>query len=198
MGFLADYAVNSGVLLVAQLALGLILPIGEFGTLRLARVAMLPLVNLVTGVRSLMLGRLAESEQQPSAARNLAVRVGWAFGISMFAYGFVVRFMPVSWGEALFGPNWADARTLVGVVALGEVFRFAATPAVDVVRVFGTPRQLVRTRLWTSLSMVAMNLIAATVAGAEGVVWGSLVVAVITARIWWGLALRLTAPAPTA
>jgi len=192
VGFLADYLVSTGVIIVADLALGLILPLAEYGALRLARLGISPLVNLIAGVRSLMLGRLAESAGSPRTVRRVAVSVGRMFALAMVMYGLLLTLMPVWVGEALFGSAWDGASAYVGVLALGEVFNFSLIPAVDVVRVLGTPRQLVRTRMWTAGVLVVVSLAFGALYGAEGVVWASLAVRVVSAYVWWSLAMRLT------
>jgi O-antigen/teichoic acid export membrane protein len=114
------------------------------------------------------------------------------FALAMTLYGLVLTLMPDEIGEALFGSAWASASAYVGVLVVGEVFNFSLIPAVDVVRVLGTPRQLVRTRMWTTGVLVVASLGFGALYGAEGVIWASLVVRVVSAYVWWSLAMRLT------
>ena len=183
--FLADYSVNSGVSLVSFLILGFFMPLAEYGALRLARTAMTPPGNVMAGVRSLMLGRIAETRSDPRSARRLRARVAPSFAAFASVYGAVVLLMPVSAGERLFGGNWAVARPLVLAVALGEVARFAAQPSIDIVRVLGTPSELLRTRLVSSGGSVLAVLGGGYFWGSEGVVWGGAIVMTTIGILWW-------------
>ena len=194
LSFLADYIVHTGVTLMSFLALGFVMPLAEYGALRLARVSMNPPGNVLAGVRSLLLGRLGESSRDRVATRRLRATASPSFAGFVLVYGLAVVFMPESVGQRLFGDTWADARPLVLAVALAEALRFAALPSMDIVRVFGSARELLGTRLVSSAGSVAAILVGGVFWGASGVVWATALVMAMLVGLWWRQSTKVTSP----
>jgi O-antigen/teichoic acid export membrane protein len=192
LSFLADYIVHTGVTLMSFLALGFFMPLAEYGALRLARVTMSPPGNVLAGVRSLLLGRLGESSRNRAATRRLRATASPSLAGFVLAYGLVVLAMPESVGERLFGDTWAGARPLVLAVALAEALRFAALPSMDIVRVFGTARELLGAQAVSSAASVAAILIGGIFWGASGVVWATAAVMTMLVGLWWWQSTNVT------
>lgn len=189
--FVADYGLNTGAVLLSHLTLASVLPIAEFGALRLALMSVTPPTNLLAGFRSLMLGRLGENHDAPRPMRIFAGRVAVAFAALTGFYGAALVVTPVRFGELAFGEVWGDARPLVAAVALGELFRFASVPAIDLVRIFGTASALVRTRMVTSAASVLAILLGGLLFG-TGLVWVTAAVWTLASALWWWQAVRAT------
>ena len=60
-------------------------------------------------------------------------------------YGIGLVLLPDRWGSELFGQTWAEAMGPVGILAAGEAVRLGSFAAIDVVKVLGSPMDLVRT-----------------------------------------------------
>jgi hypothetical protein len=101
------------------------------------------------------------------------------------AYGAVIVSMPRSWGSEVFGANWAEASTLVAIVAVDEMLRMGTFAAIDLVKVLGAPMDLVRTRLGTAIGRLSGLLVGAAVAGPRGAAIGGVLGAVVMAITWW-------------
>ena len=129
------------------------------------------------------LSRLAESGGRAVAARRVR-RYAPMFGSAAALYGAGVALLPASVGVAIFGEIWRDARELVPFVAAGEVFRVTTFPLMDVMKVYGAPTVLVRTRVVTSATVVLGMLAGGAVDGARGAVIGYAVAAVVNAMLW--------------
>ena len=184
-GFVADFVVSTGMLQGSFILLSVILPIEDFAALRVAAVSVSPLANLLAGVRVLTLAHLASLRRQPGRARRRAA--GFALGLTppAFAYGLVLVLLPATWGAELFGETWADARVLVGFLAAAEVLRLSAFAAVDLIKVIGSPADLVRTRLVSSVILVAGLLVGALVAGAHGAAVSTALSYLVATILWW-------------
>lgn len=191
LGFLGDFLVSTGIVQVSFLILGeLVLSLSEFGSFRLAFVALSPLANLLTGVRSLVLARLAGTGSDRALAFKRARGAVPVFVATAAIYGTMVSLLPTSLGELAFGDGWSSARSLVVAVAIGETFRLAAFPAIDFVKVFGEPGSLVRTRLASSSFVVLGILGGGVIGGAQAAVWGTAAAMALATAFWWRGATR--------
>jgi hypothetical protein len=192
-GFLADFLVASGMWQGAFLLLGVLMTLEELGALRVALVAVSPLANLLAGVRALSLGHLSGLRKQPSRALRRAAQIGLALGAAAAVYGTALVLLPDRWGSELFGDTWAEAASLVGIVALAEVIRLPTFAAIDLVKVLGRPVELVRTRLTGGVGVIAGLLAGGIAAGPRGAAMGTAVGYVWNELIWWrqGRALGL-------
>lgn len=185
-GFVGDYLVSKGVVQTSFLLLAVIIPLAEFGSFRLAFVSVSPLANVTAGVRLLTLARLAEPGMDRTHASRTARRVVPLFVAFAAAYGAVVMLVPMSVGLEVFGSTWAEARSLVPVVVLGEALRLATFPAIDLLRVFESPGILVGTRATVSAVVAGAILGGGLVAGSLGAAWGTAAGMAAATVIWWG------------
>ena len=185
LGFLGDFTISTGVIQASFLVLGATLPLAQFGTFRLAFVSVSPLANVMAGVRSLTLARLAEVDQDRARAASLARRAAIVFATFATTYGLVLGLLPAAAGVAVFGSTWRAARHLVAFVALGEVFRMGTLPAIDLLKVVASPGLLVRTRIVTSCLLVGGILVGGATAGARGAVVGTAVALAAAGLVWW-------------
>ena len=184
-GFLADFLVASGMWQGAFLLLGVLMTLEELGALRVALVAVSPLANLLAGVRALTLAHLAGLRQHPARAIRRAAQIGLALAVAAAVYGAGLVLLPDRWGSELFGDTWAEAASLVGIVALAEVIRLPTFAAIDLVKVLGRPVELVRTRLTGGVGVIAGLLLGAVVAGPRGAAMGTAVGYAWNELIWW-------------
>lgn len=189
-GFVGDFAVSTGMVQASFLAVGIVLPLAEFGALRVAFVSLSPLANLLTGVRTLTLAHFGGLRDSPTRALRRAAQVAVAFAACGAIYGGFLVLLPESWGAELFGSTWMDAAALVGLVVIGEVCRVSAFTAIDLVKVFGRPVVLVRTRAMASVGVVVGLFVGAIVAGPRGAAGWEAVAYLGAAVIWWRQALR--------
>jgi hypothetical protein len=184
-GFLSDFLVSTGVTQGAFILLSVLLPLDEFGVLRVAIVALSPLASVLAGVRILTLARLGGLRDRPAQAHRWARHMGLGFGGAAAAYGVGLVLLPESWGSEVFGTTWAEASSIVGIVALAETLRLGTLPAIDLVKVLGQPMDLVRTRLVTGAGAVTGLLLGAAVAGPRGAAVGGVLSSTLTAITWW-------------
>jgi O-antigen/teichoic acid export membrane protein len=191
-GFLADFLVSNGMWQGSLLLLGTVLPLAELGALRVANVSVHPLANLLAGVRTLMLAHLAGLRARPARAHQRAVQLALVLAATAALYGAGLVLLPDSWGSELFGETWAEAATLVGIVAAGEVLRLPTFAAIDLVKVLGAPGDLVRTRLTGGLGIAAGLLLGGIVAGPRGAAMGAAVGYAFNLVIWWRKARALS------
>lgn len=191
-GFVSDFLVSTGMVQISFIALGALLPLDDFGALRVAFVSLSPLANLIAGVRTLTLAHLAGLEQQPLRARRNAGSVGLALAAAGAAYGLTLVLIPDAWGVQLFGSTWTQAEGLVTFVALGEVCRLSAFPAIDLVKVFAPPFALVRSRLFATVGVVVGLLGGAALAGPSGSAKCVAAAYAVAAAIWWRQAILRT------
>lgn len=197
LGFLGDYVVSTGIVQASFLVLSAVFTLAEFGSFRLAFVAVSPLANLLAGVRSLTLGRVAGTDGDRAIALRRASRAVPVFVGVAAVYGAVVTLAPTSVGELAFGGTWSSARTLVGAVALGEALRVGGLPALDVMRVFASPSVLVRTRVLNSTVLIAAVVTGGTLGDARGAVWAIAVAMAVATAMWWRSAVRIGRSRPT-
>jgi hypothetical protein len=167
-GFLTDFLVSTGMVQGSFILLSVLLPLDEFGALRVAFVSLSPLANLLAGVRTLTLAHLAGLRAEPGRARQRAAQLAVGFAGAAAVYGSGLVLLPDRWGSELFGETWAGAAALVGIVAAGEVLRLSTFPAIDLVKVLGAPINLVRTRVAAGVGVVGGLLLGAIVAGPHG------------------------------
>jgi O-antigen/teichoic acid export membrane protein len=184
-GFLADFLVASGMWQAAFLLLGVLMSLEELGALRVALVAVSPLANLLAGVRALTLAHLAGLREHPDRAVRRAAQIGLVLAAAAAVYGAALVLLPDRWGSELFGDTWAEAASLVGIVALAEVIRLPTFAAIDLVKVLGRPVELVRTRLTGGVGVIAGLLLGAVVAGPRGAAIGTAVGYAWNELIWW-------------
>lgn len=190
-GFLADFLVASGMWQAAFLLLGVLMSLEELGALRVALVAVSPLANLLAGVRALTLAHLAGLRKHPARAIRRAAQIGLLLAAAAAVYGAALVLLPNRWGSELFGDTWAEAASLVGIVALAEVIRLPTFAAIDLVKVLGRPVELVRTRLTGGVGVIAGLLLGAVVAGPRGAAMGTAVGYAWNELIWWRQARSL-------
>ena len=191
-GFIADFLVSNGMWQAAFLLLGVVMPLDELGALRVAIVSVSPLANLMAGVRSLVLANLAGLRNRPALALRRAAQVGACLAAAGAAYGIALVLLPDRWGAELFGETWAEAATLVGIVAVSEVVRLPTFAAIDLVKVLGAPLDLVRTRLTSSTGVVTGLLIGGIVAGPPGAAVGTTIGYTLSGVVWWRRARALS------
>lgn len=196
VGFLGDHLVSTGVVQASFLAVGALMPLAEFAAFRLAFVAVNPLANLMAGVRDLNLARVAGAHGDRALAFRRARSMAPVFAGVAVAYGVAVTVPPASLGVHVLGHTWRAAHGLVGVVALGEVFRLSGFPAVDFLKVQGTPGALVRTRVVASLVLVPAIVVGGVVWGPHGAVWAAAGALAVATAIWWRRAAVLAHPMP--
>jgi O-antigen/teichoic acid export membrane protein len=184
-GFVTDFLVANGLMQGSFILLSVLLPLDEFAGLRAAFLCLSPLANLLAGVRTLTLAQLAGLRERPARARWRAVQVALALaGVgAIYAIGLVL--LPDRWGSELFGETWAEAVGLVGLLAVGELIRLGSFAAIDLVKVLGSPMDLVRTRVVTSAGVVTGLLVGAMAAGPYGAVVGTVVGNLLVTTIWW-------------
>lgn len=188
-GFVSDFLVSTGMVQASFILLGVLLPLDEFGALRVAFVSLSPLANLLAGVRTLTLAHLAGLRGSPTRARRRASQVALALVACGGVYGVGLVLLPDRWGAELFGSTWMDAQAFVGVVAIGEVFRLSTFPAIDLMKVFATPMVLVRTRAVAAVGVVTGLLAGAAVAGPRGAATCVAIAYALATAIWWRQAL---------
>jgi O-antigen/teichoic acid export membrane protein len=191
-GFLADFLVSNGMWQGSLLLLGVVLPLAEIGALRVANASVHPLANLLAGVRTLILAHLAGLRARPARAYRRAAQLGLVLAGAAALYGTCLVLLPDRWGSELFGETWAEAATLIGIVAAGEVLRLPTFAAIDLVKVLGAPGDLVRTRLTGGVGVVAGLLVGGIVAGARGAAMGAAVGYAANQAIWWRKARALS------
>jgi len=197
-GFLTDYLVSNGLWQGSFLLLSVLLPLDEFGGLRVAFISLRPLANVLAGVRILTLAHLGGLRRQPARARVRAALLALALAAPAAAYGIGLALLPDQWGAELFGETWAEAATLVGILAAGEVLRVATFAAIDLVKVLGRPMDLVRTRATGGVCVVGGLLLGTALAGPYGAVVGTAIGYAVNGAIWWrqGWALGQRPPSP--
>jgi O-antigen/teichoic acid export membrane protein len=191
-GFVADFLVSNGMWQSAFLLLGALMSLEELGALRVAIVSVTPLANLLAGVRSLILAHLAGLRARPERAYRRAAQLALALAGAAVLYGVALVLLPDRWGSELFGDTWADAATIVGIVAISEVIRLPTFAAVDLVKALGAPLHLVRTRLTGGVGVVAGLLIGGIAAGPRGAAVGTAVGYAWNQFIWWRQARLLS------
>ena len=140
--FVIDFLVSTGMVQASFLLLGVLLPLDEFGALRVAFVSLSPLANLLAGVRALTLAHLAGLRRAPARARRRAAQLATSFAAAGLAYGTILVVLPDRLGAEVFGDTWSDAAGLVGIVAVGEALRLSTFAAIDLVKVLGAPSVL--------------------------------------------------------
>jgi hypothetical protein len=184
-GFVSDYLVSNGMWQASFLVVGVVLSLGELAGLRVALVAVSPLANLLGGVRTLALAHLAGLEAHPVRARQRAVVVALGLASAAAAYGAALVVMPDTWGAELFGASWSEASSVVAIIAAAEVIRLPTFAQIDLIKVFGEPVDLVRTRLIGSVVIVAGLMGGAIVAGPRGAALGAAVGYSWNLFVWW-------------
>lgn len=185
LAFVTDFLVSTGLVQMSFVALSILLPLDEFGALRVAFVSMSPLANLLAGVRALTLAHLAGLAHLPTQALVRAIQVAAAFVAASAIYGTSLVLLPDRWGAELFGETWAEAAPLIAVVAVGEVLRLSTFGAIDLVKVLGPPRALVQTRTVAAAGVVVGLLLGAAVAGPRGAAACMAAGYAIATVIWW-------------
>ena len=184
-GFLGDFLMSAGITQGSFILLSVLLPLDEFAALRVAIVALSPLANVMAGVRILTLAHLGGLRDRPAQAYRWAEHMGLGLAGAAAAYGIGLVLLPERWGSEAFGTTWAEASTLVGIVAVGEVLRLGTFAAIDFVKVLGAPMDLVRTRVVTGVGGVTGLLLGATVAGPRGAAVGGALGAALMTIVWW-------------
>jgi O-antigen/teichoic acid export membrane protein len=184
-GFVTDFMVANGLMQGSFILLSVLLPLDEFAGLRAAFLCLSPLANLLAGVRTLTLAQLAGLRASPVRARRRALQVALALAGVGAIYGICLVLLPDRWGSALFGETWAEAVGLVGLLAVGELIRLGSFSAIDLVKVLGSPKDLVRTRVVTSAGVVTGLLVGAMAAGPYGAVVGTVVGNLLVTTVWW-------------
>ncbi len=198
-GFVGDFVISTGMVQMSFIFIGVVLPLDEFGALRAAFVSLSPLANLLAGIRTLTLAHLGGLRDDPARAWRRATWIACTLAGAGAVYGTVLVLIPGSWGAQAFGETWFDARALVGFVAIGEVCRLSTFPAIDLMKVFGSPVALVRSRALAGVGVVSGLVLGALVAGPRGAAGAMAAGYGLAAVVWWRQSARVSrAPAQQA
>jgi O-antigen/teichoic acid export membrane protein len=184
-GFVTDFLVANGLMQGSFILLSVLLPLDEFGGLRAAFLCLSPLANLLAGVRTLTLAHFAGLRAHPARARWRAIQMALALAGTGAIYAIGLMLLPDRWGSELFGETWGEAIGLVRILAVGELIRLVSFAAIDLVKVLGSPMDLVRTRVVSSAGAVTGLLVGALAAGPKGAVVGTVVGNLLTTTVWW-------------
>lgn len=190
-GFLADFVVSTGMVQLSFILLGALLPLSEFGALRVAFVALSPLANLLAGLRTLTLAHLAGLRDTPAKALRSAAQFAVGFSTCGAIYGAMLVLIPERWGAEAFGRSWAEASALVGIVSVGEALRLSTFAAIDLVKVLSSPIALVRTRVTASAGVVTGLVVGALVGGPRGAATCVAVGYAVATVLWWRRAVAV-------
>ncbi len=159
-------------------------PIGE---VRAAEILMGPFLVMLMGVSQLAVPEAAHVlSRAPRRLGRFCFLLGLVVAATAVAWGVTILvLLPTGLGDALLGPIWQPASSLLPVVMLGFAAGGLEIGAAAGVRALGAaPRSLVA-QLATAGMYLVGGCAGAYVDGARGSCWGVAVATTLAAVVWW-------------
>lgn len=180
--YLLDFLSGAGAAHLASYVLALSAGVAAVGSIRGAQTLFGPVNVLLTGAYIVLVpeGRRAASRSK----RSLTVAcVGASTLFAFLSAGLLLAFSLVSdtRGASVLGETWTTARDVLVPVGLASVAAGVMAGAIAGLRSLAAARELLRVRLFTIPTTLALPIGGALLGDASGLAWG------ITASVWWNV-----------
>lgn len=189
-----EFAITYAGSFLGFLALGAVGGLRVLGVVRIAFTAVSPLNVLITGITVGATPALRGIESR--LARWRAVELATLAAVLCAATGLAWWALPVSWGQAVFGGSWAEARSLVVLAGLSSAMSAAGIAPSVISRLEGLAATSLRLALWGAAPAVALPLLGLLADDrAAGFCAGFALQGAVTIALW-ARELRRRAPSP--
>lgn len=199
--FLAESMTMFGVGQIGVSVIGAVAGLSAVGAFRAAHILFGPVAVLgqATG-----LAGVPESIRIMRRGRERLFRAAIALSLAMLGaaviWGGVLLVLPATLGEAILGPTWEGARSILVPLLIALCGTAANSGAVIGLRALAAARRSLRARIALSMIGLLISIGGVVTAGIQGVAWGSACSAWIGAAVWWSQfrgALRYQPLAPS-
>ncbi len=180
--YVLDFITGAGAALVASYVLVVTADVTAVGSIRGAQTIFGPVNILLTGAYIVLVpeGRRAAAR----SARALTVAcVAASVVFAAVAAGLLLVFLSLdgAQGRLLLGGTWDGARTVLVPVGLASVAGGSMAGAIAGLRSLAAARELLRVRLFTIPTTLALPIVGATFWEARGLAYGILI------SVWWNV-----------
>ena len=185
--YLIENVSSAGARQVRMVTLGAVAGLASVGEVRAAEILMGPFLVMLMGVSQLAVPEASlVLSRAPRHLGRFCFLLGLVVAASAVAWGVTIQvLLPTGLGDALLGPIWEPASSLLPIVMLGMAAGGIEIGAAAGVRALGAaPRSLVA-QLTTAGMYLAGGCVGAYVDGARGSCWGVAVATTVAALVWW-------------
>jgi O-antigen/teichoic acid export membrane protein len=185
--YLIENVSSAGARQVRMVTLGALAGLASVGEVRAAEILMGPFLVMLMGVSQLAVPEASHVlSRAPRHLGRFCFLLGLVVAASALAWGVtILLLLPTGLGDALLGPIWRPASSLLPVVMLGMAAGGLEIGAAAGVRALGAaPRSLVA-QLTTAGMYLVGGCAGAYVDGARGSCWGVAVATTVAAVVWW-------------
>ncbi|HET6292291.1 MAG TPA: hypothetical protein VFG33_02920 [Kribbella sp.] len=190
--YVGEMLAVSGTIQVYMLGITAVAGIAAVSGIRGAQVLLGPVNVLNQGIRVIAVPEAARALRH-SYRRLWRVGLVISFGVGAgaLAWGAVFLLLPEAVGRELLGPGvWAEASSVMVPVILLQAFGASNAGAFAILRALAAAGRGLRTRLISSVALIAAGLTGAYLGGARGAAWGLATAAFCTVLLWWSEAHR--------
>lgn len=182
--YAAEFATSTGAGQGTLLALGAIAGLVAVGAVRAAQVFFGPINVLFGGMYMALVPEGVRLAGDPVRLRRLMI-LG-SLGLVAFSTGWLLLglALPATWGRALLGDTWNNARALLLPVGLGVIGGGAASGAIAGLRALAAARASLHARLLGLPFMVVLP-VAGSFLGAREFALGLAIATWASAFVWW-------------
>jgi len=183
--FLLDFLVDSAALQVSIILVGTFAGLAAVGAFNAARVAVGPIGVLILAVSMVITSEGRRLAEDPARLRFFVGGVGVAMLLTGAAWGLIVRFLPVSIGEAMLGASFVAAQAVLIPMSLHIGLRgFMSSSRIAMRVIKPGPGAVILQLCLAVLTLVAVTA-GAIIGAASGAAWGLVAVGVVAAAAWW-------------
>jgi O-antigen/teichoic acid export membrane protein len=187
VGYLAaQFLLSAGALQGGTLLVGVVVGIGDIGSLRAATVLTGPLSVLVGAAMTFGLPEVSRRSHLSSAVRwKIAVAVTGGLITVGLVYTAILLLIPDSLGKALLGDTWTGASNVLLPVSLVAAFAGSCLGPVIVILALGKTKASFWLTVVEAISVPAWMILGAEINGARGAAWGLCIQYVILMPLWF-------------
>jgi hypothetical protein len=190
--YVGEMLAVSGTIQVYMLGITAVAGIAAVSGIRGAQVLLGPVNVLNQGIRVIAVPEAARAlKHSYRRLWRVGLVISFGVGAGALAWGAIFLLLPEAVGRELLGPGvWAQASSVMVPVILLQAFGASNAGAFAILRALAAAGRGLRTRLISSVVLIAAGLTGAFLGGARGAAWGLAAAAFCTLLLWWHEAHR--------
>lgn len=187
LAFMADYLIGSGSMQVAISFLPVVASTAMVGAIRGAGTILSPITLITSTMRPLLIasaGQLSTSVSAPKVLLRRFTIVNLLLLLVSLPLVLAAALLPDTIGNALLGPSWPAASTIIIPIGVESIGGLLAATAFAAHRVRDAARRVLVVRSLLAMARVGSVLVTGALYGVVAVAWAMALVSVIGLIIW--------------